>query len=1239
MHISLTRFRPESENDKDDGNKLEKIKKAENHDDLKGINDEDRQKETCDAVLEGKILNQLIHQIPAESIPHTNFRVKKDPSGKKNVCAALFAVFGAMLILYMYNFNRWVSFADTFAVERNWLLIILRISTYAEMRFVVGFILSVIVCIFVYHLIKLQQSHSLVKKAAISGVEIEIFRDSNDSYFDKYLNEVLYLFKNVKEDAIVFEDIDRYDSSRIFERLHEVNRLVNSSRKNKPPLRFLFLLKDDIFISKDRTKFFDFILPIVPIIDASNSFDKFIECFREIGIDIVDDKANGISHTFLQGLSFYIDDMRILQNICNEFTIYSAWMNTTEQDVNKMLALVTYKNLFPRDFAELQLEQGFMYEIVGEKRDERNSKSGRERLILTERTRLQSEIEKKNKELMLVRAESLETDELAIIYARQLQPHNYTYGWTAEHCKNYIESQRRPRYGNENVTIREYDRRVACAEANPESRKNRIVGLENEIQELRNELTALKKKKLYQHVSRENIDAFFAETTFTSETGGKVETFDFIKDSPYFPVLKYFVREGFIDETYSDYMTYFFGNSIKATDKIFLRSVTDKKKKEEAYELNDPDLVASRLPLIYFDQEEVLNFSLFSLLLFDFTDRKTHAAKTKRLIKQIRDNKQYDFLVRYASYATRMDDLVETFGAEWADFVNGYFTFFSIGDVPSGSGRTYTFYRMFTYTLFILTGADSRKASFINEKSKSALVEYVSKDTFFLNDFFLPHTAKIYLDRIRELSGGIKSFGVKFAAINKELDQYTNQNLTMYNILLRSIYENNSYVINHKNIAFMLSTFYGGIKLEDIPFSGYTIIMNDEQSPLAKYVNENMDVYIGVVLENCSGKISDSEKYALSIINNIDINIECRKIYISYLNTVISNLREITDHDLWEDLLKNQKALEYTAENIVAYFEDYSCLFDKTLVDYINAKGAPVLLGDLLSDDKRNSQFFNAVVSAITLNDKVYEGYVSQFSRWYRDFTKDNLSIEKLSILDKLNKIRMTAKSLGTMRSHYAKYLYIFICRHIRDYISVVSVEADEPIYIFDEMLTLLDKEISVEHKIDLLKLTQEPVSIKGKRHPDELSAYILNNNYDEADFEYLVSSYEKLGEMTKAIVFDKAIQQIDVLKALSHKVSRLLIADVLSSDEATLHDRQEIFKTIAPKASEAEIKEWLSMIELDEFLDVYDKNKRPKFENIDINVDILEIFKNRSDITDFAFDESSGKYKIRRGGTFALLD
>jgi hypothetical protein len=154
----------------------------------------------------------------------------------------------------------------------------------------------------------------------------------------------------VETDVIVFEDMDRFNASRIFERLCEVNTLVNIQRQKKQqskkklkkkshekeeiepqeehskytPLRFFYLLRDDIFISKDRTKFFDYIIPIVPVVDSSNSYEQFIKQLKLA--DLFDKFDQG----FLQSLSLYIDDMRILKNIFNEFVVYFNRLNTTD---------------------------------------------------------------------------------------------------------------------------------------------------------------------------------------------------------------------------------------------------------------------------------------------------------------------------------------------------------------------------------------------------------------------------------------------------------------------------------------------------------------------------------------------------------------------------------------------------------------------------------------------------------------------------------------------------------------------------------------------------------------------------------------------------------------------------------------------------------------------------------------------------------------------------------------------
>ena len=63
-----------------------------------------------------------------------------------------------------------------------------------------------------------------------------------------------------------------------------------------------------------------------------------------------------------------------------------------------------------------------------------------------------------------------------------------------------------------------------------------------------------------------------------------------IRGSDYFALLKYLIGEGYIDETYADYMTYFYPNSLSVVDKKFLRSVRDKQAKEYTYSLKNPAL-------------------------------------------------------------------------------------------------------------------------------------------------------------------------------------------------------------------------------------------------------------------------------------------------------------------------------------------------------------------------------------------------------------------------------------------------------------------------------------------------------------------------------------------------------------------------------------------------------------------------------------------------------------------------
>jgi hypothetical protein len=60
------------------------------------------------------------------------------------------------------------------------------------------------------------KNKSIFRKLKLQGNEIEIFEEQDDSYFDKYLNEVLFLFESIEAGVIVFEDMDRLNASLLF---------------------------------------------------------------------------------------------------------------------------------------------------------------------------------------------------------------------------------------------------------------------------------------------------------------------------------------------------------------------------------------------------------------------------------------------------------------------------------------------------------------------------------------------------------------------------------------------------------------------------------------------------------------------------------------------------------------------------------------------------------------------------------------------------------------------------------------------------------------------------------------------------------------------------------------------------------------------------------------------------------------------------------------------------------------
>lgn len=1115
--------------------------------------DKEVETEVKESVLEGKILNQLIHQIPSDKIPQTNFRVKKKIKTKNIIERTIETVLFLIAVFHFIFFDGWKNYIST--LSDNWFKSIISLSTSQYSLMIDGFIIIGLVFFIVYGVIKIQKNKNVFRKLNLQGTEIEIFEESEDSYFDKYLNEVLYLFENAEADVIVFEDMDRFNVNRIFERLREVNTLANIQlqKENKKILRFFYLLRDDIFVSKDRTKFFDYIIPIVPVIDSSNSYDQFIELFKKSGL------FEKLDEGFLQGLSLYIDDMRLLKNIYNEFLIYYNRLSITELNCNKMLAIIAYKNLFPRDFADLQLNQGFVYNIFSKK----------DIFIAEEVATLNKRIAEKSQEIEIAKSEHIKTiKELDVVFDTKK---TMRYGY----IKDLSETDKK-----------EYDNRKQAIE----NRLNNLIpNLEDEKAALEQELILTQNKQLCDIITRDNICSIFSITS-TNEIG-QVTSFDEIKCSEYFNLLKYLIRNGYIDETYADYMTYFYENSLNRIDKNFLLSLTDKKAKEYTYKLRNPQLIVSRLKLVDFDQEEILNFDLLTYLLHD----QTHVEYIKRYMDQLKNTKNFKFVGSFFDTTTELPAYIKYLNEQWPEVF-----------MTALEEKLLTEKQIRRYSIGTLYYSDNLTIELVNKNN--CLCNYISNSCDYLS---------IEKPNIDKLIYAFNLIGICFIGFD-----YTVSNKDLF----RAVYEDSLYEINADNLQLILREMLDIKNEKDIIHKNYTLLCSYPDAAITQYINQNINKYLNVILQMSGGIVYDDESIAIDILNNSDIIDEQKQCYIKSLQTVLTSIKEIVDVSLWSSLLDNN-TVSYSEQNIMDYFQSVKSL-DESIVSFINKCTVDLDFSKTEYESKVKEALFDSLIVCHSVENSKYEQILVSLNMYYTQFDIVNIPNDKLEILIDTNIIRMTAETLEFMRENYPDQLFYFIKKNMGKYIEII----DSDLFSEDELLEIISWDIIDDYKIKLLEFSCNKISIIGKDYSVAVCLYILKNNFMESDLKSLFLSFEQWDESIKTVIFNFAIRNIADIINNPKSISDKLKHSLFDSNQLDMNTKIELLIAMMPDINEDYIKEVLTLIGLDNYTKIFDTRSRPKFEVNNANKTLLTAFKLNKWIEDFKEDtDKTGYFKIER--------
>ena len=251
---------------------------------------------------------------------------------------------------------------------------------------ILAFVLGLTLSVWVQRL--LQQRLKVTELGAGAGPATVKLSEPTASYFDEYLDEIVYYFQTSETAIVIFEDLDRFKDPYIFETLRELNLLLNNAEQTgSEPIRFVYAIRDSIFeqldskpksapdseppsdgskgvgsptdkaetrrlVTTNRTKFFDLVVPVVPFISHRTSRDLMNTELRTVPDE------HRPSAQVVDIVSAHITDMRLIKNICNEFDVFRTRIlrdgGLKELTADKLFASIVYKNLFLVDYENIR---------------------------------------------------------------------------------------------------------------------------------------------------------------------------------------------------------------------------------------------------------------------------------------------------------------------------------------------------------------------------------------------------------------------------------------------------------------------------------------------------------------------------------------------------------------------------------------------------------------------------------------------------------------------------------------------------------------------------------------------------------------------------------------------------------------------------------------------------------------------------------------------------------------------
>lgn len=1035
--------------------------------------------------IESELINQLIFKLRPGNAPKSRFGITEDSARLKDVGKALFVAIAvgltvALLLGWGNESLPWMHGISAAILSAAWLA-----------------------CVFIvaYQGVKTRSVTRILKRLKLFNAEVEIFGDKDDPAFDRYMDDIVYLLVASKNKVVVFEDLDRFSDVAVFEKLRRVNELANARRTTlarrglrnplmrfrrgesdkTEPLRFVYLVRDSLFKDpKDRTKFFDLIIPVVPFVDPSNSFDILHSGLKDVGIEP--------SEEFLYQLSLYVDDPRILKDICNESYHYTKSLVVIGEepknwDYDKLVAMVAYKVLFPEDYERLQVREGYVFALF----------QRQQQLAEDKRARLAENVKTLEAEIREIESRThLNEEELKFLYSltdssmRRSINNSNDFNKQFASVNELIEAIK----NNSNVRGAEMNAIASLGEGDAEyslrleaisGKGNRTVGaIKKEIASINQQALRIDRESLADLLgSIDNLDGFFSSER---ENDAQKSCTQQVAQSKYFPMIRFLIIQGYIDEDYSLYMSNQYDEGLSSEDREFLNSVLCGFAPNPTQNIEQPNSVIIRLKGSQLARPSARNYSLLHELL-----EHRPSEKLSKFIAGIAHDRDYAFIVSYVLSDKLSEEVYPVLAKDYADCVVE-----AMRDVAIDDDRKRSFCKR------MMSSKESRG---LIEQSAEAIGEFAMEDPLFI-------------------SATDVTDAIAFEASLEKID-YVADRIDFKNADRQLLSFVASKGMLQPRAGMMLGCVESFVSGKTVGLSNLNNVLVDAGADeivesLRERAFTNLDKYLPSLIEEAKGNLADNDKAIRAVLNELpETADEFADDYVAKLANSVQQLKTINERAYWTLLVKNSKCAN-TTENLCQYISNLG--FDDELARYIELSGVPddfssTSVGEF---DGEPMALLKGLLEHEEIALDTLTSFANALDKPFPQFKCPNCASERIAATISSGLLSVTADNLSNMRADNPDLVPLFASQDLASYVELVAPEGavmPKCTFIDNEALELFGmNDLDPRLLLKLVDSLSAPIPL-AKKYPDAVNVELIEKgkfNGDNSNFSAVYESADK---------------------------------------------------------------------------------------------------------------------------------